>query len=65
MFNSIFQYSVINWERASKYHLHKIITIQNRFLRASLFRERNCPLNDLYFTFGVFKLDDMIEMEFA
>jgi len=38
----------------------EIKTIQNRFLRASLFRKRACPLKLLYSTFGVLKLDDMI-----
>jgi len=64
VFNSIIKYSLINWGRASKYHLYKIKIVQNRFLRANLFHKRDCPLNSLYFTFGV-KLDDMIEMEYA
>jgi len=65
MFYSIIQYSLIYWGRASKYHLHKVKIMQNRFLRVSLLRKRNCPLDSLYFTFGILKLDAMIEMEYA
>jgi len=39
MFNLILQYFLINWSRAPKCYLQKIKTIQNRFLRASLFRK--------------------------
>ena len=53
----------MNWGRASKCHLHRIKVLQNRFLRASLFRKSDCPINVLYSTFGVLKLDDMINME--
>ena len=53
MFNSILPYSLLNWGRASQCHLQKIKTLQNRFLRASLIRERRCPLNVMYSEFGV------------
>ena len=65
MFNSIFQYSLMNWERAFKCHLYKIKVLQNRFLRASLFRKSDCPIKVLYSTFNILKLDDMIDMEHA
>ena len=64
MFNSILQYSLLNWGRASRCHLQKIKTLQSRFLRASLFRERR-PLNVMYSEFGVLKLEDMLAMKFA
>ena len=62
MSNSILQYSLLNWGRASRCHLQKIKTLHNRFLRASLFRERR-PLNVMYSEFGVLKLEDMLAME--
>ena len=65
MFNSILQYSLLNWGRASRYQLQKIKTLRNRFLRASLFRDRRCPLNVMYSEFGVLKLEDMLTMEYA
>ena len=65
MFHSVLQYSLINWGRASNYLLYKIKTLQNRFLRASLFRLSRFSVNALYFEFGVLKLDDMIDMEYA
>ena len=51
--------------RASRCHLQKIKTLQNRFLRASLFLEGRCPLNVMYSEFGVLKLEDMLAMEYA
>ena len=63
MFNSIPQYLLLNWGGASRCHLQKIKTLQNRFLRASLFRERRCPLNVMYGEFGVLKLEDMLAMD--
>lgn len=65
MFNSILQYSLLNWGRAANCHLQKIKVLQNRFLRASLFRHRRSSSNALYSEFGVLKLDDMITMEYA
>ena len=65
MFHSVLQYSLINWGRASKHLLYKIITLQNRFLRASLFRPSRFSVNALYFEFEVLKLDDMIDTEYA
>ena len=53
----------MNCGRASKCHLYRIKVFQNSFLRASLFRKSDCPINVLYSTFGVLKLDDMIDME--
>ena len=55
----------MNWGRASKYHLYRIKVLQSRFLRASLFRKSDRPINVLYSTFGVLKLDDMIDLEHA
>ena len=55
----------MNWGRASKCHVYRIKVLQNCFLNASLFRKSNCPINVLYSTFGVLKLDDMIDMEHA
>ena len=49
--------------RASKYHLYRIKVLQSRFLRASLFRKSGCPINVLYSTFCVLKLDDVIDAE--
>ena len=63
MFNSIFQYSLMNWGRAYKCHLYRVKILQNRFLRASLLRKSDCLINVLYSTFGVLKLDDMNGME--
>ena len=65
MFHTVSQYSLINWGRASKHLLHKIKTLQIRFLRASLFRPSRYSVNAFYFEFGVLKLDDMIDMEYA
>ena len=55
----------MNWGRASKCHLYRIKVLQNRFLRASLFCKSDCPINVLYSTFGVLKLNDMIDMKHA
>ena len=65
MFNSVLQYSLINWGRASLCHVQKIKILQNRFLRASLFQKRRCPLPVMYSKFGVLKFHDMLEMEYA
>ena len=54
---------LINCGRTSKCHLYRIKVFPNRFLRASLFRKSGCPINALYSTFGVLKLDDMIDIE--
>ena len=40
MFNSVLQYSLINWGKASLCHVQKIKILQNCFLRASLFQKR-------------------------
>ena len=65
MFNSILQCSLMNWGKASKCHLYRIKVFRNRLLRSSLFCKNDCSINDLYSTFGVLKLDDMIDMEHA
>jgi len=64
MFNSILQYSLINWGRAPKCYLQKIKTIRNLFYELVCF-VIDCPLKVFYSTFGVLKLDDMTEMEYA
>ena len=48
-----------------EYHLYRIKVLQNGFLRASLFRKRDCSINVLYFTFGVLKFNDLIDMKHA
>ena len=65
MFHSHIQNSSINWERAAKSHYHKLSILQNKILRACLFRPRRYETNLLYSRFKVLKLEDMIEMEFA
>jgi len=67
IFHSVIQYSLINWNgrRASKNLIHKKI-LQNRFLCASLlFHTVRTPVNLLYTEFGVLKLEDVIDMEYA
>ena len=39
MFHSVIQYSLLNWDKASKSQLHSIEILQNRFLCASLFHD--------------------------
>ena len=65
MFHSTLQYSLINWGRACQTHLHKIEVLQNKIIRTSLFRLLRYPTNLLYAQFGVLRLEDMINMEFA
>ena len=67
MFHSVLQYSLISWGRASKRLpvFNYIKTLQNRFLRASLFRPSRFSVNALYFELGVLKLHDMFDMEYA
>ena len=43
----------------------KLKLFKTVFLRASLFRPSRFSVNALYFEFGVLKLDDMIDMEYA
>ena len=64
-FHSVLQYSSINWGRASKRLIYKIKTLQNRFLRAGLFRPSRFSVNALYFELVVLKLDDMNDRECA
>ena len=54
----------MNWGRASKRYLYRIKVLQV-FLRTNLFRKSDCPINVLYSTFGVLKLNNMIDMEHA
>ena len=65
MFHSHIQYSLINWGRAAKSHYHKLLILQNKILRACLFRLRRYETNILYSRFRVLKLEDIIKMEFA
>ena len=65
MFHSQIQYSLINWGRAAKSHNHKLLVLQNKILRACLFRTRRYETNLLYSRFRVLKLEDMIKMELA
>ena len=37
MFNSVLQYSLLNWGRACKSHLQKLSILQNKIIRACLF----------------------------
>ena len=64
-FYSPIQYSLLNWGRAAKSHLDKLSTLQNKILRACLFRPLRSPTNYLYSKCRVSKLEDMIKMEKA
>ena len=55
----------MNWERALKCHLYRIKIFQNSFLKASLSRKNDCPIDVVCTTFGVLKLDGMIDKEYA
>ena len=65
MFLSHIQYSLLNWGRTAKSHLDKLSTLQNKILRACLFRPLHSPTNYLYSKSRVLKLEDMIKMEKA
>ena len=65
MFNSVLQYSLVNWGRACKIHLQKLSVLQNKIIRACLFCSRRDSTALLYSKFGVLKLEDMINMEIA
>ena len=65
MFHSHIQYSLLNWGRAAKSHFDKLSTLQNKILRAFLFRPWHSPTNYLYPKCRVLKLVDMIKMEKA
>ena len=65
LFHSHLQYSLLNWGRAAKTHLHKLEVLQNKILRACLFGSRHYNTNSLYSKLGVLKLNDMIKMEMA
>ena len=55
----------MNWGRISKCHLYRTKVLQNRFLTAGPCRKSDCPIIVQYSTFGVLKLDDMIDIEHA
>ena len=65
MFNSVLQYSLLNWGRAHKSHLHKLSILQNKIIRACLFCSRRDSTAILYSKFGVLKLEDMVNMEIS
>ena len=64
-FHSQLQYSLLNWGRAAKSNLQNLVILQNKILRASLFRPKHHQTTSLHSEFGVLKLEDMINMEFA
>ena len=57
------QYSILNWGRANKTLLMTIETLQNRIIRASLFKNIRTPINMLYKEFNVLKLFDLFQLE--
>ena len=65
LFHSQLQYSLLNWGRAAKSNLQKLVILQNKILRASLFRPKHHQTTLLYSEFGVLTLENMINMEFA
>ena len=65
LFHSQLQYSLLNWGRATKTHLHKLEILQNKIIRACYFRPRFQHSILLYSKLGVLKLNDMIKMELA
>ena len=65
MFHLQLQYSLLIWGRAAKSHLDKLSTLQNKILRACLFRPLHSPTKYLYSKCRVLKLEDMIKMEKA
>ena len=65
LFHSRLQYSLLNWGRAASSHLQKLIIFHNKFIRASLFRAKEKPINFLYSKFNTLMLTDMIKIEFA
>ena len=65
MFNSVLQYSLLNWGRACKSHSLKLSILQNKIIRACLFCSRRDSTALLYSKFGVLKLEDKINMEIA
>ena len=65
MFNSVFQYSLLNWGRACKSHLQKLSILQNKVIRACLFCFRRDSTALLYSKFGVLNLKDMINIEIS
>ena len=65
LFHSHLQYSLLNWGRAASSHLQKLIILQNKFIRASLFCAKEKPINFLYSKFNTLMLTDMINIEFA
>ena len=60
LFHSQLQYSLLNWGRATKTHLHKLEILQKKIIRACYFRPRFQHSILLYSKLGFVKLDDMI-----
>ena len=65
MFNSHLQYSLLDWGRATKTQYHKLIILQNKIIRASLFCPQHSKTDLLYSRFKILKLDETIAMEYA
>ena len=64
-FHSHLQYSLLNWGGAASSHTQKLIILQNKFIRASLFCAKEKPINFLYSKFNALMLTDMIKLEFT
>ena len=65
MFHSHLQYSLLNWGRSSKNYLQQLKILQNKVLRAILFRPKQFPTTLFHSNLNILKLDDMTNMEFA
>ena len=59
MFHSHLQYSLLNWGRSSKNYLQQLKILQNKVLRAILFRPKQFNTTLLYSNLNILKLDDM------
>ena len=53
-FYSHLQYSLLNWGKAASSHLQKLIILQNKFIRASLFCAKENRLT--FFTLSLIRL---------
>ena len=47
MFHSHLQYSLLNWDKASKSHYHQLVILQNNIIRACLDLSSIAPFNKL------------------
>ena len=65
LFHSQQQYSLLNWGRVTKTHLHKLEILQNKIIRACYLRPRFQHSVLLYSKLRVLELNDMIKMELA